>query len=383
MKLMSRLAVVGASIVMGTSAFANYTATVGTWAYINGQYMYVTPGSAYAQQGDGAAAADTNSTAVTERTVALESTKAQIDLITEHLDTVAPTPIAAGGNSGGSEHRFNVFAKVRWDKLKENFTNADWNADLWTGALGGDYKFNDYVTAGLAFTYSHLKGDTKFNNGKIKDNAWGFVPYIRVTASDMFSFDLYAGYTRANKDRTRQHLMISSTNVISNVNFKSSPKSDRYFFAAYANAKHKVQQFNLLGRLGIVHVEDRQKAFNETGSNGTVFTYRSNATKVTQAVVRAQAGFQASEYVEPYIFLTYGYTFSATKMRVADSVSITNTGGFTYKSPNSETTKHQIGGGLGLNMNINKSFSAKVEGNLSQAKKTKTYGATAGVIYKW
>lgn len=390
MKLISRIALVGASLFVASSAVfasnisAGQTAAVGSWVYANGTYMYVTPGSGYANQGEGADASSTNSTAVTERTVAIESTKALTNIVMDHLDSVAPapTPVAAGGNSGGSEHRFNTFFKGRWDKIKESFTNASWKADMWTAALGGDYKINDNFIAGLAINYSHLKGDTEFNKGKIKDHAWGIMPYVRAILNDMFSFDVIAGYSRVNKDRTRKHLVATGAGDI-DVNYKSSPKSDRYFISAFANAKHQVQKVNLLGRLGIIHVEDRQKAFTETGSNGVTYNYRSNTTKVTQATLRAQAGIHANEIVEPYIFLTYAYTLSASKMRVADSVTISNTGGFTYKSPNDEKAKHQIGGGLGLNININKNFSAKVEGNLTQAKKSKTYGATAGVVYKW
>ena len=365
------------------------------WATAIGCAQAYSEGSYY---DDGTTAASQNSTVVTERRVATVASESQANMVLSQIssrldghsavstdNSVSLLP-QSGGNAGSMYHRGSIWMRAGYDNMKEDNTTrfGGWNANLWSLALGYDYKFNDKVLAGLALTYSNLNGSTKFNNGSIRDNAYGLVPYVAFLVTPSFDIDLMGGYSRVNKSRDRSVPNLpTGPDDLSGPKATSKPKSDRYFGALFGNYKHHVNRWNLLVRLGYLYVTDRQKSFTETGGNrssvtGGRITDRQVAgfsTNVNRISHRLQAGYQAPNMVEPYIFLTYAHDFGATKMKVTDTFTDTlgnvDSG---YVSPNTRRSNHTYGGGLGLNANIDTCWKTTMEANYLQSKKFRNVG---------
>ncbi len=354
---------------------------------------------------NGYTAATQNSTIVTERRVTTVASEAQANMvlsqISERLDSnTAPAGTSfsllpqSGGNAGASDHRGSVWARAGIDHMDEsNITRlGGWNANLWTLAIGYDHKINDKVLLGAALTYSNLNGSTKFNNGNMRDNAYGLVPYVAFKVSPCFSIDAMVGYSRVNKKRDRGTAASNTDNALSGTKATSSPKSDRYFAALYGNYKHHVNRWNLLARLGYMYATDRQKSYNETNGNRDTATgaystrnYSGITNSVNRASLRLQAGYKASPTVEPYAFLTYALDFGATKMKFNDS-ALTDAFGnpdTAYVSPNKRRSNNTFGGGLGLNANLGNNWGSSIEGSYMQSKKFKNLGGWLRVSKKF
>lgn len=364
--------------VAGTSAY-----NVGDYLTLNGG-TYVTEGSYL----DTSSAAVQNSTLVTERRVATVATEAQTNMvlsqISDRLSSVSAPAAASvnllpatGGNAGSSDNRGSVWARAGYDHLKEDRINSfgGWDANLWTIALGYDYKVNDKFLAGAALTYSNLKGDTKFNRGNIKDDAYGIIPYAAFKINPCFDIDLMVGYSRVNKKRNRSTPQVNGA-AFAGTRAHSSPKSDRWFGSVFANYKQHVNQWNLLARLGYTYVTDKQKAYTESNGqvNQTTYAvenrqYGSLDTNLSRLSLRLQAGYKANNAVEPYAFLIYARDFGASKMKVQDTATANNVG-VSMISPNGQRKgNNTYGGGLGLNGNLGNNWTTGIEAGYAKSDK--------------
>jgi len=213
---------------------------------------------------DAYSAAAQNSTVVTERFVVTVASEAQVNAVLGQISDRLETHAAPSGNSfsllpqnganaGASDQRSSLWARAGIDNVRENdvTTLGGWNANLWSLALGYDYKFNDKFLAGLALTYSNLNGTTKFNNGKIRDNAYGLVPYVAFRVMPCFDIEAMVGYSRVSKSRSRGTAASITDRTLSGTKATSSPKSNRWFGALYGNYRHHIQKWNLLAPLAI------------------------------------------------------------------------------------------------------------------------------------
>lgn len=384
-----------------------WVAAVGSaQAYNVGDYLnsvgYVAQGSYL----DTASAAVQNSTLVTERRVLTASTEAQTNMvlsqISDRFDSRShPTGSSVsllpqtGGNAGAGDNRQSLWARAGYDNLKEDNITAfgGWKANLWSFALGYDYKFNDKVLGGLALTYSNLNGSTAFNRGNIRDNAYGLVPYLAFKLSPCFDIDVLLGYSRVNKSRDRSTPGFTTTSGLSGVKATSSPRSDRYFGAVFANYKHYIHQWNLLARLGYWYGSDKQKAYNEnngantfnaagTPTGTTALRYNSLSTNLSRLSLRLQAGYKASPQVEPYAFLLYALDMGASKMKIQDTIT-SNTAGLSMISPNKQRNNNSYGGGVGLNACLHSGWTAGFEAAYLRSKKFQDWGGQLRIAKKF
>jgi hypothetical protein len=380
-------------------AIAWATVIGSTQAYNVGDYVagapgtYVTQGSIY----DTASAAVQNSTLVTERRVVTATTEAQTNMVLSQIgdrlnphsvptgNSVSLLPVA-GGNAGAGDQRSSIWARAGYDNLKEdNITSfGGWKANLWSFALGYDYKFNDKVLAGAALTYSNLDGSTAFNRGNIRDNAYGVVPYLAFKLSPCFDIDLMLGYSRVNKSRDRTTPGLTPNSGLSGVKATSSPRSDRYFGAVFANYKHYIQKWNLLARLGYWYGSDKQKSYNE--NNGAVafdafgnpigsqtLKYNSLSTNLSRLSLRLQAGYKASAQIEPYAFLLYALDMGASRIKVQDA-AVGNAAGIAIFNPNKQRNNNNYGGGVGLNACLHNGWTTGFEASYVRSKKFQDWG---------
>jgi hypothetical protein len=371
---------------------------IGSWVYAGNEagpvagatilgYFYVQPGSYL----DGSSPVNQDSTVVTEMKTTQAATEVQVSMITDRIQevfeghesgkTMNIASTNTGGNAGsahGGANPFGVWVRGGYNNIKDSTEGMPWNADLWTVALGGDYKFNGSFLAGLALTYGHLDGKTDFNKGDICDDAWGMAPYMGMRVNKNISFDITAGYNRVNKKRNRK---APSTNDIrpnfDGATVNSSPKSDRYFAASYANLSHKMGALDMLVRLGLLYGQDKQKAF--TDSTGE--EYSSQTNRFTQGNVRLELGYSMTNILRPYIFGTYARDFSDTKPSV--TTEPINAQRINYNNPEEGIGKNVYGGGLGLGLKGTESLLGGLEFNYLQNKKLKNWGGNLYIRYRF
>lgn len=406
MKLLKsiRSGLLGAALAWAAVVGSAKAGNVGDYIYLgNGVYFTATEGSMY----DSTSAAVQNGTLVTTRQALATATKKQTDLIADQIASRLDASTqqstgsysllpASGGNAGASHHKGSVWASAGIDNLKEDKISSygGWKGNLWTLGLGYDYKFNDKVLAGVALFYSNLNGSTAFNKGDMKENAYGFAPYVGFKVHPCFGISIMAGYSRVNKDYSRTTPNTASAAAgLTGPKATSSPRSDRYFAAISADLKHHVNRWNLLARLGYTYMTDKQKSFVEKNGqvNQTTFrtqdrTYGSMSTNLNRLSLRLQAGYKVSNVVEPYAFLTYARDFSATKISVPDALGTLRAGPGTpatvsYTSPNSQRSNNTFGGGLGLNANLGCNWTGGLEAGYAQSKRLKIISGAARV--KW
>ncbi len=306
----------------------------------NSGYVYINGDSVYA----GNTAGNQSSLVVTEEKLTRVSIAAVTDIISARLDTRTGRNGGAGSasmslldtngaNGGSAENPFGVWSRFDYTRIDDSTSGGKWDANLWTLALGGDYKFNDRFLAGLALTYGYVTGDTDFNHGKIEgDHAFGVAPYLNVIAANWLDFDAIFGYARVNKDRERT--------PVGGVKVTAKTDSNRWYGSFAGNAHKTINKFALLGRLGYTYGRDSQDSYTE--SNGD--RYGSQDTTVSRLFIRLQSGYQVSKMVTPYLFVTYDHDFTMTSTGLDDGINNAATG---YRKPKQDSDNwYGVGGGL-------------------------------------
>ena len=326
----------------------------------------------------GGSAATQHSTVTTEGHATRMSIAAVSNIITARIDTRTGRSAGSagntgellnvGGNAGSMENKAGIWSRFDYTRINDGTTGGKWNADLFTLAIGGDYKINQKLLAGMALTYGYMNGKTKFNNGKINgDQSFGITPYVNVIATNWLSFDALAGYMRVNKDRSR---------IQAGTKITGKPNSDRWYGSLAANAHKVVNKMALLGRLGYIYGQDKQKGFNE--SNG--IRYLNQKTTVSRLFTRLQAGYQMNENVMPYLFATYAYDFTLTKAKLVDGGPFAARVG--YVKPK-KANPHTYGGAAGISVAKGANWTAGMEYGYEQSKKIKTHNGNIRLRYQF
>jgi opacity protein-like surface antigen len=400
---------------IGHIATAGQQFPIGSYVYTGnptgnagGGFEYIAPGSIYAA-GD---PTQLSSSAIIEAPVTRVVTDAHMDLVSARIaerhhgqksgqlalnvsttdadkggNAGSPwanrfTTTLKGGNGGSIKDRLSFFLNANWKNIKDTTSNFNWDANLYSGMLGADYKFNSVFLAGLALTYSYMDGNTPYNRGKIKDNAFGVLPFVSAKFTKWFAMDAMFSYSwvRKSRDRVNPHTGLA-IGVPHNVT--GSPKSDRWFAAIFANLTHEINKFRLLGRLGFSHAEDRQKAFSE--SDGT--RYGKLDTKLNRLHVRLQAGYEVTKEFDPYLFGLYNYDFSQTRTNLPLLRPVGNAanvlGSQLPKGIDQERSQHTWGGGLGFNYKPHQNWVTGLEYGYSQNKKLKVHSVNLHIRYKF
>lgn len=379
---------------LGVSQGAGLSSAAGAF----GGYVYVLPGSYL----DGDSPVNQHSTVTTEAQVIKVATQAQLNIISDRIrEAMGGTSMAAGGNTvsllniggnAGSNHQeAGLWARASYDRITDASSFGNWDANLWSAALGVDYKFVDCFLAGISVNYNFLKGDTFFNSGTIKDHSWGVSPYISFQAMEWLDFDAVVGYNRVHKKRTRRGPSTATVavSVGSGPEITGNPESKRYFGALFANLTHTVEGCDWLLRLGVTHAEDRQEAFKEDGENALVGpnNYTDMKSKIDQAHVRLQLGFNDNRLVTPYVFGSYAYDLKKQRSDVPDAPiaqALAPIAGVTpviYAGPNTDRRRNTWGGGIGLSFNKHHCWTGGIEVNYRENKKLRDFGVVGRIRY--
>lgn len=169
--------------------------------------------------------------------------------------------------------------------------------------LGGvDRLFADRFVVGLSVGYQDLQTETQFNGGGQDTTGYTVAPYGAWLINDVFSLDVSGGFTPLDYDQDR----ISPTD---GTRTRASFDADRWFVASNLNALFTTGSWVFNGRVGVLHTEEDQDGYTETGSAasaaaGTVRTVDDRDIDLTQIVVGGEAAYTFG-VLEPYVLLIY------------------------------------------------------------------------------
>lgn len=241
-----------------------------------------------------------------------------------------------GKNAGGNDHmqKWGVWAMFNYTHFDNDNRTTAFKGNMYTGAVGGDYKFTDRFLLGLALLYDYVDADTEFNDGKIENNNYTISPYAAFVINKYLYADLILGYSYTNKDTTRKELINFSGQDI-----KGSTSANRYFGAIFLNAHKKFQETLVALRVGYRHMHENQDGFSE---DGNLVTTEKDISSITTNLgnldARLRIGYQVTDYAMPYIQGGVDYDVTRTKIEVATGNVM----------PDNNRLGYTLGAGLGF-----------------------------------
>ncbi len=177
-----------------------------------------------------------------------------------------------------------------------------YDADADNVLIGFDRLFADRFLIGLSAGYQEIDTATAFNGGGQEADGFMIAPYAAWLINDTFSMDVTGGYSPLDYDQNR----VSPTDGTQTT---ASFDADRWFLASNLNALLTTGHWVFGGRIGVLHTEEDQDGYVETGSAasaaaGTVRTVRDRNIDLTQLVVGGDVAYSAAAF-EPYALLIY------------------------------------------------------------------------------
>jgi hypothetical protein len=211
---------------------------------------------------------------------------------------------AAGDGAGGGG--LSSWASYTYNGFDSDFsfqgTSLAYDADAHSFLMGADTLFGERYLVGLALGYLNVDADTAFNGGGQGSDGFTIAPYLAVLLNDFFSLDVSGGYSFLDYDQTR----ISPTD---GSDTKASFDADRWFIGANANASIARGNWVFGFKLGVLHSEETQDAYRETGSAasgaaGTLRAIKERDLDLTQLTVGGDLAYLFGGF-EPYLAVAY------------------------------------------------------------------------------
>lgn len=229
--------------------------------------------------------------------------------------TVGKAPIlefGSGRGAGADGKRFGFWVSGQWTSYEDDNASTAADGTLWAAMVGADYRFTNWLVAGIAGGYESTDLDTAFNRGFIEGTGYTVAPYLVFNLGKIFSLDVTGGYTWLSYDVSRS-LLNSAGN---NSNFTSTKSTgsfdgERYFGATNLNADWAIDRWRLGASAGALFASEKHDLFTE--SNGT----RRDAihADLGRASVNGKLGY-AFPYVTPWVKGGFEYDFTRDDIKV-------------------------------------------------------------------
>lgn len=116
------------------------------------------------------------------------------------------------GQSGGDPaSQFGVWGQALWANVDKSEQALQMSGNVYNIMGGIDRHIGDRFLAGLAFGYENVDFDTKFNQGKYKDNGEILSPYLAVTLNRNWIVDISGTYAWLNYHTERDNGAVSAS----------------------------------------------------------------------------------------------------------------------------------------------------------------------------
>jgi hypothetical protein len=332
--LLACTAVLGLASQAQASSGGTYSS--GSWFYVNsdypghsGQWVYATLTGKYGMYtksdllGNGTvvtnkattmASLDTMTTAMNHRLDALGSGGAKMAQANSGYTTLAGR--GKGTSAGSEQMNWGVWLSAAYTDYKVSDPYIGISGDVWSAALGADYRLDDMFTVGLALNYAHENAKTTFLSEKIESNGYGVTPYAKVVFNKNFDADIMASYmyidSKTSHKNIRWNYNLFATSAVDGT-LSGSPKADQFSGRVAFNAHMDVvDSVKLSGQIGADYAQRKQKAFTQTASFNVVNMVDDRSigavkSEVSRAFANLKVGFMIAEGVMPFIKGGYLY----------------------------------------------------------------------------
>ena len=165
-----------------------------------------------------------------------------------------------GKAGGGSPAKFGLWAQGAWVNIDKTEAALAMDGNIYNVVGGLDYKFNSRVLAGLALGGEWTDITTKFNNGTFKDTGVTLAPYVGVTLTPHWGWDLSVGHTWLSYD-------VKSNSGATTGSFDGN----RWFGASNFTGNYAVKRWILSPKVGVMYLKESQDAYTDSrgGANAS------------------------------------------------------------------------------------------------------------------
>lgn len=281
--------------------------------------------------------------AVAVPVVAGQTTGIIINAITPNFIPANAAPVTLSGfnsrdtgrNAGAGDKKYGLWLQGAYSNIEDSTVGAGVDGDAFSGVLGLDYKLNDRMMLGVAFTYENVDLDTSTlaGAGKSESDGFGIAPYIGFSLSPQWSASATAGYSWVDYDTSRNGNTITG-----------SFDAKRWFASGALNGSYARGNLRIMPQVGILYLNEDQDAYTES----TGAAVGSTEIKLGRLSAGGRLGYVTGS-VMPYVKLIGEYDFEHP-----DAVAIGN-GTF--------TSDDDFGGKVGVGMDFftARSFTGTVE----------------------
>lgn len=219
--------------------------------------------------------------------VTIQENAAEIDV------SEALTGLAVGRDPS----RLNLWGNLSFSRVGGGWDGQDYGGMVYSAVGGADYRLTDRLVLGTAWSYHMLELDTGFNDGTVRGEGLGVIPYAVYTLppdimglAGRFSLDAKAGYGRADSRTTRQG------------GVGGGYGSDRWLAASNINYEQMIAGWRFDGQAGYLWSAQANPAFTE--SDGTAVG--KSGAMLGEARLGGRLGYPVGRF-EPYVKADYFY----------------------------------------------------------------------------
>jgi len=202
-----------------------------------------------------------------------------------------------GASAGDGEQRFGVWSNFAGSGFTESQSAIATSGQVYTFAVGADYRINNWVMAGLSVGYERQDIDTNFNQGTMDANGAVVAPYalVQLIPGQLY-LDATVGYVGNSIDLTRSNDAITA-----------DTSGTRFFMASNLTATLESGNFQFRPSIGANWMYQGISGYNESGP-GAQQNVPDTTVHFGQFLAGGQVGYQFGN-VQPYLLAQYVYAY--------------------------------------------------------------------------
>ncbi len=262
-----------------------------------------------------------SSASITALTTLRTATAQVLDLVAARVEALHQAPLEGvvvhrqrgkkndvSGSSPLNAPVVSVWANTGWSHPHNAFVSTNFEGDVFTAMVGGDYAWLSTLHTGLGLGLERTGYSTRINQGQINGTGVSAVPYLSYRYSKRWNFDAAIGGSYLNYDMRRRDP--SLTGSIYRITGETNGR--RLFGAVNAKAQGVYRDFKWLGKTGIMAAREWQSQFVDSDSQ----FWGLDRIEVGRLEAGAEVGYPLNPFTEPFVGLRGLWDFRQTKTAV-------------------------------------------------------------------
>ncbi len=197
--------------------------------------------------------------------------------------------------------RFTIWGQANQSNVDNDSADGAYSGDVWGYNLGGDYRYNDRLTAGVSVGYSETNLTTNFNDGDYDETSKSITPYALYRVRPDLSITAMAGYAHGSINQNRDNETVTSNT--NSINWFADILAEGKF-TPLAN-----QGLELKPRLGFLFARKKNDGYSE--SDGTVVdSETSNTRQLRPGIEISYRTTSGDATIQPFFKTDYLHDFT-------------------------------------------------------------------------